>query len=184
MWGAETWDGESRRGWNRYNRTFFSSMAERGSIIEESWFMSKVGGMSGWARDGRYEPIMINASHSCAHPAPQEHSSVTRGEALQHLAPHPRPFLWFHIFFFLIDIVPFASSFFLLLLPICGCLVNVVCPCGGQCCCSWWSQRSRAWGNKEARQSPLSCGWAICTCQAFPTHRTRLRGRGGDEEGN
>lgn len=46
---------------NQYDpHIFFPSMAGRGSIMEKSWFMSTVGGMSGWARNGRDEPIMIN----------------------------------------------------------------------------------------------------------------------------
>lgn len=60
----------------------------------------------GW----RYEPIMINASHSCTHPAPLVHSSVTRGEALQHFSICTTPsscLLVIHVFFFFLsDIVP------------------------------------------------------------------------------
>lgn len=33
------------------NGTFLPSVVEGGSIMEKSWFMSKEGGVSGWARD-------------------------------------------------------------------------------------------------------------------------------------
>lgn len=99
-------------------------------------------------------------------PSPPVHSSVARGEALQHFSPslhcvvplqrfhHPtlvlscasklslfNPRLSFFLFFFIADIVPSSS---LVLLPICCCLFHVICAAAHD-----GFQWSSALGNKE-----------------------------------
>lgn len=57
------------------------------------------------------------------------------------------------------------------------------------CCCSWWIPMIQRFREQGARQSPLSCGWAICLCQTSPPPpihatwaRQWTRGRGVHEE--
>lgn len=118
-------------------------------------------------------------------PSPPVHSSVARGEALQHFSPslhcvvplqrfhHPtlvlscasklslfNPRLSFFLFFFHSRYSPlfFSGVAAHLLLSI---------PCD-LCCCSWWIPMIQRFREQGARQSPLSCGWAICLCQTSP----------------
>lgn len=55
----------------------------------------------------------------------------------------------------------------------CCCLFHVSCLYGDQSCCPWWIQMIHRFREHRARQSPLSCDWAICLCQTSPVHATR-----------
>lgn len=106
----------------------------------------------GW----RYEPIMINAP--CVPIAalhPQPHTSVAEGETLQHSGMRASFCLFILHFSFCPSswILSPSSS-----LPIiCGCHVT----CGLVLLLLLLM---------EAKQSPLSCGWAIRLCQTLSVH--------------
>lgn len=81
------WEGGARRGRNRYKQHILPLHGGKGIYYGE--IMIYVNGRrdvrlsKGW----RYEPIMINAPSFMCPPSPPVHSSVTRGEALQHFSP-------------------------------------------------------------------------------------------------
>lgn len=132
-------------------------------------------------------------------PSPPVHSSVARGEALQHFSPslhcvvplqrfhHPtlvlscasklslfNPRLSFFLFFFHSRYSPlfFSGVAAHLLLSI---------PCD-LCCCSWWIPMIQRFREQGARQSPLSCGWAICLCQTSPPPQYMQHGPDSEQE--
>lgn len=132
-------------------------------------------------------------------PSPPVHSSVNRGEALQHFSPSfPHmvllsictikplsslifPLSFYPFLFFLLN--RYSPFFFSLVLPICCCLFPVICLCGDQCYCPWWIPMIQRFREQGATQSPLSCGWAICLCQTSPIHATWADSEKEDEEG-
>lgn len=126
-------------------------------------------------------------------------SSVTRPEALQHLQFIPQlcdsPVLWsqhsflnFYFLFLAISLfcflIRYSPLFLSVVLLICCCLL--ICLCGDRRYCPWWIPMIQRFREEGARQSPLSCGWAIRLCQTSPIHATWARqwtrARRGDEE--
>lgn len=190
---AEIWEGGARRGWNRYKQHILPLHGGKGIYYGEIMIYVNdrrdVKLSKGW----RYEPIMINAPH------PQPPSTLLCDQrwsssallsipplccsSSAFVAPHSRPVLWFHALFFPCpppssDIVLSSS---LLLLPICCCLFLATRLCGDQCCGSWWIPMIQRFREQGARQSPLSCGWAICLCQT-PTPPCLQHGPDSEQE--
>lgn len=162
--------GTATRGWNRYELHILLLHGRKGSYYGE--IMIYVNGRrdvrlsKGWG----YEPIMINAPrpHSC--PTPPLNTPVWPevkifSESLHFTLLQPCP-VW---------CVPFptypiqASSPLSTPSVVVSSVWSVHVEAG--CHCPWWISMIRRVWEHGARQSPLSCGWAIRLRQASPIHR-------------
>ena len=165
---AELKRGREERGsgWNRYEQRVPPLHCGKGIYYGEIMIYVNGGRDVSLSKGWRYEPIMINALHSHAHPAPQC-TPLWPEVKLFSTSLHPSTALFLfsvfttqpsfclalpsslfstHVFlsfffFFIADVVPSSS---LVSLPICCCLFHVICAAAHD-----GFQWSSALGNKE-----------------------------------
>lgn len=131
--------------------------------------------VNGWAdvrlsKEWRYEPIMINAL-SVFSPSPpgssRRWSSSLQPSTLRSSTFNQHTFMWLNISFSLIFSYQMSD------LAIFCFIFHVICLCGGYC--RWWIPMIQCFRVHRAKQSPLSCDWAISLCQTSPIHPTWAR---------
>lgn len=198
---AELKRGREERGsgWNRYEQRIPPLHCGKGIYYGEIMIYVNGGRDVSLSKGWRCEPIMINALHSRAHPAPQC-TPLWPEVKLFSTSLHPSTALFLFSVFttqpssclalpsslfsthvFLSFFFFFHSRYSPLFFSGVAAHLLLSIPCD-LCCCSWWIPMIQRFREQGARQSPLSCGWAICLCQTSPPPQYMQHGPDSEQE--